>query len=480
MGEFSVRVRRYFQLMSGFQKLYSTLIVACLLSATASGSCIVEMTNLKSGQQSPAALRCTNDRPQSLHGPNRRGSRRISRTSENPGPDESLDESLPYLLGLVIEAVASPALTALAAFCMMTESSHAVDHGNRSHSEVVVTAMAIDPDSVFRFDPLMRVKGSAVQLVSGEHRTSPWGNGQIVVADPADFPRIRAFDVDDRESLWDNMRPNLIGEAIPDEWDFSNLINTDRPDFTDATFSAGKGVTIIESGYTFRKSSSDDLSVTRRQLPEVLTRIGITDEFEIRLKWNGYVMTDIADSSTGLSTSNFGGDDLQLGFKYEILQQHDWRPMVTFVGTGVLPTGTNGVSANAVQPSANVVYGWGFRRWLYLKMSTGADFVKSRDATRIIDGSVAEGPLSLLAEDTSTQWHQSASLLTQISKRIGSFVEWFSFFSDNAADNRATHFVDAGLFIYATPNIQLDVRIGGRLSNRTDTVFTGAGFSVRF
>ncbi|WP_010588238.1 transporter [Schlesneria paludicola] len=311
-------------------------------------------------------------------------------------------------------------------------------------------------------------------------RYFPDGNGQIVISDPADFPRIRVLDYHQPGSLWDNMRPNLFGQEVPDEWDFYNLVNTDRPDFTDAAYSVGKGVTVIESGYTFRQTSADDLHLTRRQLPEVLTRIGITDELEFRIKWNGYVMTDISDVSTNLKTSTFGGDDLQLGFKYELLQQDDWRPMLTFVGGAALPTGTGGISANAVQPSANLVVGWGFRRWLYLKASTGVDFVKSRDATRIIDGSLQEGPLAVLGEDSSSQWHQSASLLIQATKRVGAFVEWFAFFSNNASDNRASNFGDMGVFIYLTPNVQLDARIGERLGGDINTLFTGSGLSIRF
>ena len=325
------------------------------------------------------------------------------------------------------------------------------------------------------------------QVAAPEHGSSssyprrmPWGNGHILIADPAEFPRIKALDVHSPGSLWDNLRPNLFDVPVEDEWDFYNLVNTDRPDFTDATYSVGQGVTIIESGYTFRRNHSSDLHIDRRQLPETLVRVGLTDEFEIRLKWNGYVMTDITDVTTGLRTSSFGGDDLQLGFKYEILQQDDWRPMVTFVGGTTVPSGTRGISADQMQPFGNVVLGWGFRRWLYLKASTGVDFVKSNDITRVIAGSLQVGPVGLGAADNSSQWHQSVSLLYQATQRVGGFVEWFSFFSNNSSDNRASHYIDTGLYIYLTPNTQLDVRIGERLSDRVDSLFTGAGFSVRF
>lgn len=315
---------------------------------------------------------------------------------------------------------------------------------------------------------------------SGYPRQMPWGNGHIMIADPADFPRVKAFDVHSPGSLWDNMRPNLFGIAVSDEWDFYNLINTDRPDFTDATYSVGKGVTILESGYTYRKSEDSELHLDRRQLPETLLRVGVTDEFEIRFKYIGYVMTNISDQTTGLKTSAFGNDDLQVSIKYEVLQQDDWRPMVTFLGGTTIPSGTGGISAYQTQPFGNVVLGWGFRRWLYLKLSTGVDFVKTNDVTKVVEGSLQEGPLGLNQVDNITQWHQSASLLFQATKRVGGFVEWFSFFSNNSGDNRASNFVDTGLFIYLTPNIQADVRIGERISDRVNSVFTGAGLSLRF
>jgi hypothetical protein len=131
---------------------------------------------------------------------------------------------------------------------------------------------------------------------------------------------------------------------VPDEWDFYNLINTDRPDFTDATYSVGRGVSIIETGYTFRKAfdHQENAEQSRRSLPEALVRYGLTDEFEVRLKWNGYVMSDLHDFNTGLRTQLFGGDDLITSIKYEVWQQDGALPMLTFLTGTTVPTGTNG------------------------------------------------------------------------------------------------------------------------------------------
>jgi hypothetical protein len=317
---------------------------------------------------------------------------------------------------------------------------------------------------------------------SGEVRYLPDGNGYIPVSDPFDYPRIPALDWDDPGSIFYTFRPNLFGVEVADEWDFYNLINTDRPDFTDATYSVGRGVTIIETGYTFRRSIDAESATrqSRRSLPEALVRCGITDEFEVRLKWNGYVMSDLHDLSSGLRQQIFGGDDMITSVKYEVWQQDGAIPMLTMLTGSTIPTGTNGISSNALQPFVNFVGGWGFRRWLYLKVSTGIDWQKTSISTLFGGGSEPTGPIVVFLRDNINVYHYSASLLYQALPRVGGFVELFGFGQTGGKDNRGSCFFDTGLFLYATTNVQFDVRFGERLSDRVDELFTGAGLSVRY
>jgi hypothetical protein len=313
-------------------------------------------------------------------------------------------------------------------------------------------------------------------------RYAPDGNGNIVIGDPAEDPYLPIFMTDNPRSIWYPGRPNLFNVPVEDEWDFYNLINTDRPDFTDATYSAGRGVTIIETGYTFR-GVTDHESLdhqSRRSLPEALVRIGLTDEFELRVKWNGYAMSNIEDLTTGVHTQVFGADDMILAFKWEARQQDVWQPMITILGGSTIPTGTNGVSSNQVQPFANLVIGWGIRRWLYLKASTGVDWQRISLSTVFGGGSEPIAPTVLTLRDNVQVYHASVSLLFQATQRIGGFIEFFNLSLNGAVDNRPSNYVDTGLFIYATTNVQFDVRYGVRLSERVDEFFTGAGLSVRY
>ncbi|HQU47371.1 MAG TPA: transporter, partial [Pirellulales bacterium] len=193
----------------------------------------------------------------------------------------------------------------------------------------------------------------------------------------------------------------------------------DRPDFTDAVYTVGKGVTYLETGFTYSKINTFDQHVNTRQLPESLLRHGLTDEFELRLKWPGYLMSNIRNPHTGAQQNNFGSEDIDVGFKYEILQQRGWRPMTTLVAGMTLPTGGPGTSANFVQPHFNLLAGWGLRRWLYLKWQTGCDFVHTSSPQFVTPLTGSSNPGFVAVRSPPNSWHESLSLLTRWTKRVG-------------------------------------------------------------
>jgi hypothetical protein len=323
-----------------------------------------------------------------------------------------------------------------------------------------------------------RAMQSPEQSGGGEFPRSPyWGSPNIVVPDPFEYERPRSVDVDDPNRFWYTFRPNIFNVPVEPEWDFYALINTDRPDFTDAVYTVGKGVTYLETGYTFHKINDDIAHVSTRQLPESLLRYGITNNFELRAKWFGYLMTETRDVATGLSNSQFGGQDLDVGFKWNFIKQRGWRPMTTLVAGAIVPTGTRGVSANQTQPHFNLLVGWNLRRWLYLKSQFGCDFVRVKGEQISTESGV---PVFVAVADNVNSWHESVSVLTQWTKRIGAFHEWYMISNQTTGDTRAQHFLDTGLFVYATPNVQFDVRVGKRLSDRVDDFFAGAGASTRW
>lgn len=305
---------------------------------------------------------------------------------------------------------------------------------------------------------------------------------RIPVDDPSEYPRIHRLDWDDPDSLFNTFRPNLIGQEVDTDWDYFNLVATDRPDFTDATYTVGRGVTVMESGYSFRRATdrAERLQETTRTLPELLFRYGVTNELELRLRWDGYVMADVNDRRQGMTGEVFGSSDLTIGAKYEILQQHHARPMLTAVGGLTVPSGASDVSALAVQPYLNLVAGWGLRRWIYLKMGVSAEWQRNGTLSLQASGAQPFAPVRLADRDSLFVSSTSVSLQFQVSKRVGGYTEYFGFTPLGGGDNRGSGYFNTGLCFYPTPNVQFDCLYGVRLSQRVNENFTGAGFSTRW
>lgn len=295
-----------------------------------------------------------------------------------------------------------------------------------------------------------------------------------------DYPHIFSTDVWDPSRFWYTERPNILNQRVSSpEWDAMEIINTDRPDFTDVATVVGKGVTQIETGYTYRYRSDSDVTFNRQTMPESLLRIGVTDRFEWRIKWDGgYTNTRTYDNATGGIAAQDGFSDTVVGFKWEMIDQDDWRPLQTLVARLGIPTGTNHFSAYTVQPGATYIYNWQVRRWWFIRGSSGLDWLNG--AGPAFTPGVGGGPIVITdSRDYQVQGHQSVSSYMQISQRFGMFAEWFLLYHKDAANNYPDHYHDYGLYIYATPNFQYDVRIGQRLGPHIQEYFTGAGVSLR-
>ena len=62
---------------------------------------------------------------------------------------------------------------------------------------------------------------------------------------------------------------------------------TDRPDFTEASVTVGRGVVQLEGGYTLTYNSDGSEKTTTHSFPETLLRVGMLAEwFEVRVVWN--------------------------------------------------------------------------------------------------------------------------------------------------------------------------------------------------
>jgi hypothetical protein len=241
--------------------------------------------------------------------------------------------------------------------------------------------------------------------------------------------------------------------------DLEEPLVTDRPDFTEASVTVGRGVAQLETGYTF--SQDDDGGVRRRghAWGEALLRYGVwRDWFELRAG-----VSPLTETVRGpaVSESNFGLDDLYLGAKFALTPQAGPLPETALVPQCTLPTGCDAFSADTVLPGVNWIYSWDI-----------ADVVSvggSTQVNRAVDergGSYAE-------------WTQSLEVGYGVTDRVGTYVEWFAFLP-RASAVETEHYLDGGATLLLTDDVQWDVRAGAGLNAAAADFFVGTGLSVRF
>ena len=242
---------------------------------------------------------------------------------------------------------------------------------------------------------------------------------------------------------------------------------TDRPDFTESTETIPAKHFQLEAGYTFTYDREGKRRVRDHAAPEFLLRIGLVDNLELRIGWDGYFWTQSrfeAETRSGRRIAredwNQGANDLSLGFKYKFVEQDGWMPHLGVIGAITVPSGSAGVSSGDVDPE--IVLLWAF------------------DVT---DSFAVAGNVGLAAptDDGDRFFQTSASLSAAValSQKVGTYVEYFGFYP-NTEHSDAAHSVNVGLTYLINNNFQIDWRIGAGLNEEADDFFTGVGFAWRF
>ena len=88
---------------------------------------------------------------------------------------------------------------------------------------------------------------------------------------------------------------------------YEERIETERHDFTHSAVTVGHRVVQLEGGYDYVYKDNDEEIESAHTTPELLLRLGLTEDIEFRLRWNyAWVFVDEEpdrDSSTDLRYS---------------------------------------------------------------------------------------------------------------------------------------------------------------------------------
>ena len=251
--------------------------------------------------------------------------------------------------------------------------------------------------------------------------------------------------------LWGS-QPEVLGGP-----NLNEPLVTDRPDFTEASSTVGRGVTQFEFGYTYTKNDEDRFETRSHSYPELLIRRGIlADWLELRFAWN------YAGQEAGV-IENSGAEDLYLGMKIALTPQSKLLPEMALIPQMTVPTGDSDFTADEVLPGLNWVYGWEINDFLSTAGST--HFNRALDEQQ---------------GNAYTEWAQSWTVATSLTERIGGYAEWFGLFPHSAETAETEHYFNGGFTYLFSNNIQWDVRGGVGLNDSSDDYFVGTGLSVRF
>jgi len=239
--------------------------------------------------------------------------------------------------------------------------------------------------------------------------------------------------------------------------DLDEPLVTDRPDFTEASSTVGKGVAQLEMGYTFTFDDDGTTTTKSHSYPETLLRYGVlADWLELRIAWN--YANERADGATPS-----GSEDLYLGFKIGLTPQEGLLPEMSLIPQMTVPTGVDAFSANEVLPGVNWIYGWEINKFISTAGST--------QFNRAIDGGTGSA---------YTQWAQSWTVAYTLHDRLGAYTEWFALIPHSAETQKTEHYFNGGFTFLSSDDVQWDIRAGVGLNDAADDYFVGSGVSIRF
>lgn len=240
----------------------------------------------------------------------------------------------------------------------------------------------------------------------------------------------------------------------------------DRPDFTEAAATVGRGVFQLEFGYTYeydRPEGSRDGGIWTHSLGEALLRVGaVSDAVELRL---GLSPVSMGAGADGREFTERGVEDLYLGIKLLLAEQSGLRPDVAVLPQLTVPTGSDAFTSDRTLPGMNLIYGW--------DLSDDVSLAGSTQVNRAVTESRG-------AAEEYHEWAQSAVAGFSVGARAGVYAEWFAFFHDEPLGTRAEHYVNGGLTWRLGDDLQWDIRLGVGLSEAATGLFAGTGLAVRF
>jgi hypothetical protein len=235
-------------------------------------------------------------------------------------------------------------------------------------------------------------------------------------------------------------------------------IDPDRPHLPESSTTVGLGRAVLETGYTYNTSGG---FFPLHSFPEAVLRVGMfADWFELRIGQN--LASQTTPDAFGVRSTNTGAEDLQLGVKLALTEQHQCLPESALILQMTAPTGSKAFTANRVLPGIHYDCTWEVIKNLL-----------SVETVIFADGAVDDHG------HTFTMLGHGVTAAYDVTKKLEAFGELDSFYA--AGDSAPPqHYFVAGLVYFITRDCEIDCRAGIGLNEHADGYLIGSGFAIRY
>lgn len=226
-----------------------------------------------------------------------------------------------------------------------------------------------------------------------------------------------------------------------------NAISTDRPgEGSNSATVVAKGNFQLESGLYYQHDvNQEGNESTTLLLPSVLVRIGLFNNFELRVN-RDYI-------SDG---EQLGSDALTLGTKIGILNETATVPAMALQAQLTLPnTGSEVYETNYTQPAIILLISKNINDFLSITTNAGAAWEN---------------------DDPRAIYQYALSFDMSITDKLIGFIEIYGNLPEGQINE---HLLDYGLAYLITPNFQLDVSSGAALTPEATDYFVSIGLAWR-
>jgi len=227
-------------------------------------------------------------------------------------------------------------------------------------------------------------------------------------------------------------------------------IASDRPKQAQSSSVVDPGVVQIEAGY--RYADDDEARLERSTFGNVLVRIGMVPNVELRAGWDGYVYQE---RSTGKVKDGIG--DAEIGSKVYLCPEEGARPELAVLGELNLPLGADGISSDEADPVILLLASQSLSEFSTLHYNLGIRWEKR--------------------DDTDSYLAYAVAWAYRLYPEVTAYAELFGDIGVGDAEDR--HSFDIGLTYDYSHGLAFDAFIGAGFSDDAEDVIAGFGATIR-